>query len=89
MLLKRAFSKKGILCSLNFVAKREEAYHGLAVLDEAMSDNHIENESLHDEFDVYCDIYNGSKQVAPEVMWVVKDVWWWSDIVSQLESKGS
>lgn len=47
-----------------------------------------ELEAMHDDFDLYCDLYNGSKQVAADVMWVVKDVWWWSDIVSQLRSKG-
>ncbi|OWZ77856.1 hypothetical protein C365_03613 [Cryptococcus neoformans Bt85] len=40
-----------------------------------------ELEAMHDDFDLYCDLYNGSKQVAADVMWVVKDVWWWSDII--------
>ncbi|OWZ66097.1 hypothetical protein AYX14_06054, partial [Cryptococcus neoformans] len=76
LLLKKAFSPKGILRSLNFVAKGETAYHGLTVVDESMPNcgaNTTELEPMHDNFDLYCDLYNGSKQVAADVMWVVKD----------------
>lgn len=36
LLLKRAFSAKGTLRSLNFLAEEQEACHGLAVLDESV-----------------------------------------------------
>lgn len=39
LLLKRAFSAKGTLRSLNFLAEEQEACHGLAVLDESVRDS--------------------------------------------------